>query len=632
MDPRLMANALLPRQSDQLIDNWYQQNKLMEQTPPWQQNQGILSNPAPRPQDWHNRSGVTDYVANAINPTMIGYGAGQMAGEARNALLEGHYGEAGGLGILAAMGVMPGARARPARSLDNLGYYSGALEAAKGLKQAKGTPEQMLAMLQKSGAKAGEIEATGLGKFLEGRPSVTRDEIVQHLEGNRIGLHEQSYHSSVEESPAYEAAYDAEFAAGMKEARSYLEDMPDGTVKVDEIIAGPSNRGYTIMERADAEDALRSFVSDGIGNRELQIDNPAKWQEFSLDPSNPTYRETVLHLPESNAPTFEKYLKSRQDKGTAYADPEPEMLARYRAEYDAGAWRNTGNYSNIGGSQDTTFRSGHFPEPNIVGHMMTSMAKHEGKPVYLIDQIQSDWGQRLRDRGVRDEAKIAGIERQLAELEPRRNELLSRIYSDTSKFKDWGDSENGMALWARAQGTMADEQLMADVRRLRSELETAKASSSGHPLVNTTDQWTNTTLRRALRQAADSDAQGLAIPHGDTVLSYNPGDDGGMRGFYGSRVQEGIVPKNLRKLLSSADPAYPGSSRIETLETSAGPRGWNALESNQFDQSQTGFTYFPLTDSARAKIKEGLPLFSTAGLGILGAPAGMNALYGGDNR
>lgn len=113
MDPRLMANALMPRQSDQLMDNWYQQNKLLEQTPPWQQNAGILSNTTPRPQDWHNRSGVTDYVANAINPAMIGYGAGQMAGEARNALLEGHYGEAGGLGILAAMAVMPGAKARP---------------------------------------------------------------------------------------------------------------------------------------------------------------------------------------------------------------------------------------------------------------------------------------------------------------------------------------------------------------------------------------------------------------------------------------------------------------------------------------------------------------------------------------
>lgn len=597
MDPRLMANALLPRQSDQLMDNWYQQNKLMEQTPPWQQNHGILSAPQPRPQDWHNRSGVTDYVANAINPAMIGYGAGQMAGEARNALLEGHYGEAGGLGILAAMGVMPGAKARPARSVDSLGYYSGALEAAKGLKQAKGTPEQMLAMLQKSGAKAGEIEATGLGKFLEGRPSVTRDEIVQHLEGNRIGLKEVN-------RTGYDPALDA---------------------KIEE-----ANR------RRDWNEANRLGA---IVNA-----SEAKWSSYSLDPSNPTYRETVLHLPSASKVTprqrdevfgrFEDELRAAeavvprdqwphqlvgQDRITQIADmlraSDQTLFNRLRgvtagaeaADRIVAARRAADEISRERQPAISDFRSGHFDEPNIVGHMMTSMAKHEGKPVYLIDQIQSDWGQKLRDGGVRDEAKIAELRKRVGELEAGK--------------KQW-----------EAGNDPSFTQHLPEYQLKKAELRTLEASSPGHPLVNTTDQWTNTTLRRALQQAADSDAQGLAIPHGDTVLSYNPGDDGGMRGFYGSRVQEGIVPKNLRKLLSSADPAYPGPSRIETLETSAGPRGWNALESNPFDQSQTGFTYFPLTDAARAKIKEGLPLFSAAGLGILGAPAGMNALYGGDSR
>ena len=51
------------------------------------------------------------------------------------------------------------------RSIDNLGYYSHALEAARGLKQARGTPEQMLAQLRSAGVKQAEIEATGLDKF-----------------------------------------------------------------------------------------------------------------------------------------------------------------------------------------------------------------------------------------------------------------------------------------------------------------------------------------------------------------------------------------------------------------------------------------------------------------------------------
>ena len=48
----------------------------------------------------------------------------------------------------------------------------------------------MLSQLRAGGAKAGKIEATGLGKFLEGRQSVTRDEIANYLEQDRVGLNE----------------------------------------------------------------------------------------------------------------------------------------------------------------------------------------------------------------------------------------------------------------------------------------------------------------------------------------------------------------------------------------------------------------------------------------------------------
>ncbi len=39
------------------------------------------------------------------------------------------------------------------RALDSFGFYSHALEAARGLKQAKGAPEQMLAQLKAAGVK-----------------------------------------------------------------------------------------------------------------------------------------------------------------------------------------------------------------------------------------------------------------------------------------------------------------------------------------------------------------------------------------------------------------------------------------------------------------------------------------------
>ena len=559
--------------SEMMRRNW----EMRQPGPVWENNHAAPKKEAQRPADW----AVTSGVAEAISPTMGAYGVGAGVGSTYAAAKAGDYGAAAESALpLAAMGIMPGPKgAKPARAVDSLGYYSGALEAARNLPQAKGTVEQMAAMLQKGGAKAGEIEATGLGKFLEGRPSVTRDDIVKHLEQNRLGLNEKTYHSAAEGSPAYQAAYNAELSSGMNEARGYLRDMPDGTVRVDEIIAGPSERGYTVMDRADAEDALRSFVSEGIGNRELQLDNPAKWQAHSLDPSNPTYRETVLHLPEGvlnrETPQWKAFAQGMRgkhgDDWWAYLD---EADSNRRLELSRG------------NEEVPYFRQHHFAnEPNVVGHMMTSMTKHEGKPVYTIDQIQSDWGQNIRDNGVKSTERAERLKSQVAEAEKAFHAAVPDY--KTRNIMDYSPEHDAM---------------FRDLTRLQAELRTAESGSPGHPLVNTTDQWTNTTLRRAIQQAIEAKAAGIAVPTGDTVLSYNPGDTAGMRGFYGSPEQRGIVPKNLANILQKMDPSIQAQF-IQQLETPTKGMAGN------------GFNYFPLTDAAIAKAREGLPLFSMAAAG-----------------
>ena len=183
------------------------------------------------------------------------------------------------------------------RDLDKLGYFSGALEAAKRLKQAKGTPEQMLAMLQKEGAKKAEIEATGLSKFLEGRPSVTRDEIVKHLEGNRLGLNEATYQGREQSSRGL--AFVSEVDAGNGVTRYELRHGRTGEVffaddNGSNVVVRDST-GKQIAKAEDmgaAEEEIASYLNTSGGRA-----GPSKWSAHSLDPSNPTYRETVLHLP-----------------------------------------------------------------------------------------------------------------------------------------------------------------------------------------------------------------------------------------------------------------------------------------------------------------------------------------------
>lgn len=143
--------------------------------------------PAERPNDY------LAPVAETISPTMGGYGTGQMIGEGSKALGRGEYG-AGTAGLALGMaGLLPGYKAAPTRQLDNLGYYSQALEAAKSWPQTKGSAEQARTWLTKSGTKEAELAATGFDQFLAGRPNVTRDELIAHLEKNRVGLNEVGY-------------------------------------------------------------------------------------------------------------------------------------------------------------------------------------------------------------------------------------------------------------------------------------------------------------------------------------------------------------------------------------------------------------------------------------------------------
>lgn len=536
------------------------------------------------------------------------------------------------------------------RDLDVLGYYSHALEAARGLKQARGTPEQMLAQLRSAGVKQGEIDATGIGGFLDGKRSVTRDEIVNHLEGNRVGLNEVMRGDPIDaDRKALRDYIVGEMSIGAAQADRIVNQVLTGdfigSKAYDDLIKTDPNR-KVLADLIDAVDA-KSDWHNGMPE--------AKWSAHSLDPSNPTYRETVLHLP-SNADrdvAMQQAIRLRQEMTDAITRGDTaaaDALSTKLEAMDSDAKLRSGN-------SVLDFRSGHFPEPNIVGHMMTSMTRHEGNPVYTIDQIQSDWGQKIRDNGYFDEAKVKALGEQITSLEarmeairepliedvmvrpaaqapqgfyelqykmdgdwkmlPRRSPLsILELENDTTgktfvKREKIGDIE----LRSNPRKTPEYAALASEYDRVRAEWNQARTTETpGHPLVNTTDQWTTTTLRRAIRQAAEADASYIAIPHGDTVLSYNPGDTDGMRGFYGTRSAMGIVPKNLRNILQKIDKASPAPIKVEKLETPSGVRGYRPDPQGPFDKAETGFTLFPLTDKVKDIVRtEGQAMFSLAG-------------------
>ena len=317
----------------------------------------------------------------------------------------------------------------------------------------------------------------------------------------------------------------------------------------------------------DGEDDARISIEESVGARDA-----TKWSGHSLDEKNDTYRETVLHLPGGQL-TFDEFAAKARAAGH---EPTQEM---YQAALND-AWHK---------KSTADFSSGHFPEPNIVGHLQSSLNKLTAadtkrmgiKPkdgdqavVYNLDQVQSDAGQLLREQGVRDEAKIAELKELVYEAMGRENAIVDRATSDIidnvgmDRQYELTRTKETIENWLRVNGRSEEAELLraarADYRLRQAELDTAEASPNfGNPLksmVGTTDQWVNITLRRAIRQAAEADADAIAIPSGKTVLSYNPGDEAGMEAFYNQ-----IVPKNLRNLLQRLDKSAGDGEKVERL-------------------------------------------------------------------
>lgn len=376
-----------------------------------------------------------------------------------------------GISLGSAGGKLVSQAAPFARKVDDLGYYSKLDEVLGTLKP---TDTVTMDTLAKRGVKAAEIEARGLSPF------------IADGKGAKVG------------------------------------DLQKGAQPVQL-----------------KESTYRGSKSDRLNDRT----GPAKWDKYATDGDNPSYHEGVLHLPmqetriqmgetspfagEGRAMYEGRHLvEGVQDtpfqignqsgrithwpqtfdwKGNpqpgAYVVNAPNMQnARFKSIEEARAaiekaYASSSDY--MGKGRDDVFRSGHWEEPNAIAHYRASMQPTEGGgKAYLIDELQSDWGQKLRDGGVRDEAKIGELKTRLADAEKAYDVAFDKLPKDATLSQT-------MALPEARQ-----------VELLRAELRTAEAATPGNPFVNTSEQWMTTALRRMMRNAAEQQADGIAITPG----------------------------------------------------------------------------------------------------------------------
>jgi hypothetical protein len=442
-----------------------------------------------------------------------------------------------------------------AKEIDPQGFYSGLDEALKGFKP---TDSVTADTLSKRGVKRAEIEARGMTDLLaDGKAAKVSD--LQDVAGkNRVEVREKNY-----------GANNPEFDALQMKGAELRE-------RIDALRASGRDRERSLLGNGKTVDELEAEWSAMNARwREMDAASPkAKWSRYSLDPSNPTYRETVLHLPSRDK------VGGREGREVLTDDILDDIDPKWRTNED--------------------FQSGHWSEPNVIAHARTSIQKDaQGKDVFVVNELQSDWGQKLRDGGVRDEAKIA-------ELQKTRDEAVRRANDLRLERRKVADFHGNLS--PEKQGIDDAIKAAEEAERLAiAELKTAQAATPGHPLVNTTDQWVNTGLRRMITQAVESGADQIAIPSGDTVKAFGMGGkEEGLKYAY-----DQMYPKNLRNILKKLDPS------IEPVKVDHlfGQKG-QALERSK------GFITFKITPKLREAVKkEGMPLF-TGGVPVDGSERG----------
>ena len=265
--------------------------------------------------------------------------------------------EAGQMSPLAR--IVPGVQPQAAPQRSDIGFYSAVEKAVLDSKQEKGTGAQFLAQITKTqGVKPEELKWTGLDEFLKGKKSVTKTEIQDYLNANRVDVREVRLSDEIDP----------------EEVRMFMADE--------------AGEGFTYDEAVD-------YLRDG--------DSVTKFSKYTL-PGGENYREILLTLPfkEPKMPKGYEVSSMQYDDGTVryFAETPTTRSAGYKTEAEAQSelQRMTEGLKDWRASQ-ASYRSTHFDQPNILAHMRVNDRVVDGKKTLFIEEVQSDWHQAGRKKG-----------------------------------------------------------------------------------------------------------------------------------------------------------------------------------------------------------------------------------------
>ena len=504
-----------------------------------------------------------------------------------------------------------------------LGFFSKALEETKKLQQKKGTGQQFRQMLKKAGVSDDEIEWSGLNIVLS-KDKTTKKEIEDQLRLNKLEIREVVKDKLPEETQmSWEEPYRSSFVTDyetnkmynlkspneLKEGElpesqsanilpknlmtpeevfgpNYIDNRADELLDENSITGVTVNSNYTI-EQARA-DALREFYDDPfiriedqntgiviLGNDstgysiypdmqstkgEGAYKNAFKTLDYMRNPI-PSLSEAKVQAQDI---AIDKGLMSFGDEGMVRFSDDSYRLAggdNYR-EFVITSDRYD---SFVGGP----FRSDHFDESNVIGHFRTSdRTTLAGDKVLYIDEIQSDWGQKGREKGFKKS------EEEMEEISQKRKQAQALVDKYTEQVKQTGKDLEGKELDEANQASNFLSKTQEFV------LDNDRKIVKG-PFVENTPKWTDLMVKRILAKA---------VEEGYDMVSFSPGYIQNMRWREPGLIKyyDDILVKRVTKIVDKLDDtAYgAGSEEIGQLNKNRGSKGFGRinLDDTDFDE------------------------------------------------
>lgn len=264
--------------------------------------------------------------------------------------------------------------------------------------------------------------------------------------------------------------------------KDYIRGLTQKGVKPDEVKWSGIEDWLNAQEGKVSKQQVAEFLKEGGVKVEEVVagdESTIKFGDFQL-PGGNNYKELLLTLPETKNRLSEedaarlKYLEHRHTSGafdTLRGKPQYMELVELRAKERA-----------------TTFKSGHFEEPNILAHVrFNERTDADGKKVLFVEEIQSDWAQKGKKEGFAERVDKWPVEFNNGDVVYYKTEAEARRVA------------------AERNGTVTSVQNIAGV--------------PSAPFVGKTDAWVALSMKRMIRYAAENGFDKVAWTNGEQQIS-----------------------------------------------------------------------------------------------------------------